>query len=420
MSLINNMLKDLERRENRTGNITYMPFRNTHNKYYYLRTISYFVSIIAIFAVFTFLFTKMFFTHPHSRLSPFANENTQILQASAHTIDKDWKNTINITGITMQNKDNLTEVTLLLDHNALYRLVSDEMQNQLIIYIDRSQLKSEIPVGSFGSKAINKIAASEVKGDTKLTISLNAGSTIKYVTENDVNGHPELVIAAQAENITPTATPKPTTANPNDETVVKSPVMQSLLTDRYQNALQKAEAGHYQLAMQDLVSLLKLDPDYKDARVSLIALLIDQDKLMEAEKMIQVGLQQNPEFIPFIELKARILALNGKYKLALNTLRSRTPNIDENPEYHAFIAAMYQQNNDYSLAASLYRQLLAINSNNSSWWFGLGVSLDKLNQEKNAIDAYQHALNVGHLSPESTTYLQSRLRKLEEARDDKE
>ncbi len=420
MSLINNMLKDLERRENRSGSITYMPFRNSHSKQYYLKTMGYFAGIIAIFVTFTFLFMKIFFTHTHSRLSPFAIENAPTTTATAHAIDKNWKNTINITGITMQNKDNLTEVTLLLDHEALYRLVSDEMQNQLIVYIDRSQLKSEIPVGSFGSKAINKMTATEIKGDTKLTLSLNAGSTIKYVTENNVNGHPELVIAAVSENSTPAPTPKETPVTSPDEATIKSPAMQNLLTDRYQAALQKAEAGQYQLAMQDLESLLKLDPDYKDARVSLIALLIDQDKLMEAEKMIHVGLQQNPDFIPFIELKARILALNGKYKLALNTLRSRTPNIDENPEYHAFIAAMYQQNSDYSLAASLYRQLLAINGNNSSWWFGLGVSLDKLNQERNAIDAYHHAINAGHLSPESMTYLQSRLRKLEEASDDKE
>lgn len=411
MSLINNMLKDLEQREGTHAKVAYIPLPRPPKKRILLLKSLKIATVIIMFLSGALLLSNVIFKHKTIPLQPFINHPIQPSTQILKTIDTTWKNTSNITGITLQNKDNLTEVTFLLNRSALYRLDSDEMQNQLIIYVDRSVLKSEIPHLAYMNTAINNITAQQVKDDTRFTLSFAPGATLKYVNMNTVNGNPELVVAVRAA----TAIEQPSATTDQN---VKSPAMQNVLAQQYQTALLNAETGHYQLAIQNLYALLKMDVEYKDARVSLAALLIDQDKIADAQKLIKQGLLQTPDFTPYIELKARIYALQGKYKLALHTLQNASPNLEENPEYHAFIAAMYERNNQFALAATLYKRLLANNANNSRWWFGLGVSLDKQGLQKDALDAYKRAGAMGHLSGESQTYLQTRLRQLHEAIDD--
>jgi MSHA biogenesis protein MshN len=125
-------------------------------------------------------------------------------------------------------------------------------------------------------------------------------------------------------------------------------------------------------------------------------------------------LRLNPDFIPLIELKARQLTTQGQIKKALTLLQSQSPPITTNPEYHAFMAALYQKNDNNLLAVSLYKRLLALNPQNGNWWFGLGLSLEKLGEKPLAYDAYRKAISNGNVNQESLAYLQKHMQSLQE------
>lgn len=413
MSLINNMLKELEKREGGPPEVTYIPFVQAHTEsdFFHSRG-KVFFTITAILAV-ILLTTTLYFNKKNKLLiQPLPAEQRQITPPA--TDESAWLKPAAITGITLQVKDNITEITFLLNHPVLYRLVTDGMHNQLSIIIEHAELQSELPPVNYLNTALQRINAQYIKGDTKFVLTTTSHSRIKYINLNNSDANPELVVAIESQ------APEHNTDITQSSKAIKVPAMQNLLLQQYQAALLDAEGGHYQSAIQHLTSLLKIDAGFKDARASLTALLIDQGNQLKAKQIVDAGLNESPNHIPFIELKARILAAEGKPKQALTLLQTASPRLEENPDYHAFVAAMYEQNNNYTLAAALYRQLLALNNSNSSWWFGLGVSLDKLGKKQAAIQAYNKATAEGHLNADSLAYLQNRLQLLQETIDDTE
>ncbi len=122
---------------------------------------------------------------------------------------------------------------------------------------------------------------------------------------------------------------------------------------------------------------------------------------VDARKLVDGGLAITPDYLPLLELKARLLTSEGKTKEALLVLQSEQPDISDAPNYHALMAALYNRENNFSLAATIYQKLVAINPHESSWWFGLGVSLDKLGQRQDAVMAYTKAATEGRLNAQA-------------------
>jgi tetratricopeptide (TPR) repeat protein len=69
------------------------------------------------------------------------------------------------------------------------------------------------------------------------------------------------------------------------------------------------------------------------------------------------------------------------------------------PEPLASIARSYQGMGDYREAANYYRQAIAIDSNKSSYFYGLGQSLRQLEEYEQAIVAYQSAIAINNGIP---------------------
>ena len=191
--------------------------------------------------------------------------------------------------------------------------------------------------------------------------------------------------------------------------------MQTVLTDQYQSAVRLAETGNKQAAIEKLTKLLDYYPDYNDARVALAAIILESGNSIQARKVIDDGLALTPDYLPLIELKARLLTSEGKIKEALRVLQSEQPLIADAPQYHALIAALYNRENNFLLAAEIYKRLVTINPHEGSWWFGLGVSQDKLGHNQDAAYAYTKAATEGRLNAQAMSFLQTRLQSLQDA-----
>ncbi|OGT45854.1 MAG: hypothetical protein A3E83_00560 [Gammaproteobacteria bacterium RIFCSPHIGHO2_12_FULL_41_20] len=411
MSLINNMLKELEKRESSSRYIplTTLGDIQLRGKFSLLRKRMLFLSgLLLCFILITVIIFLSYKKKPPLLKQKTFNEHVLVQPVALVNEDNNtWLKPANVTGITLQVKDDITELSFLLDHAVLYRLSSDGMHNRLSLILDHAHLQSALPPVRYLHTAIQGLSAEEIHGDMRVTFTIAPDAIVKYINLNDEKNHPELVVAIASHHVT-----EPLISESNDFT--KTPAVQTLLLQQYQDALSMVGNGYHQQAIKQLSSILKVDPRYKNARVSLVALLIDQGNTHKAIQVIDAGLNLSADYVPFFELKARVLAQQGKASEAIQLLQQVSPSLVDNPDYYALIAALYERINKNMLAVKLYKELLNVNIHNGSWWFGLGVSLDKLGYKKDAIQSYTRAVTEGHLNPASIAYLQNRLQALQE------
>lgn len=180
----------------------------------------------------------------------------------------------------------------------------------------------------------------------------------------------------------------------------------------YQKAQQALDNSDDDVAIAQLRMILQRQPTDLHARALLASVLLSDNDASQADSVINAGLQRMPHYAPFTNIKARILMQQGQYARAIGVLNQATPELDQNPDYYALLAALYQQSQKYMLAAQLYHQLVHFDPANGIWWMGLGIALESAEKNNAALEAFQHALKGVGLSPSTKAYVQQQVDKL--------
>ena len=171
--------------------------------------------------------------------------------------------------------------------------------------------------------------------------------------------------------------------------------------------------GRQAEAERALQEALQFDPGQLRARETLAALYLNNGRHSEAQTLLAEGVRLSPRAVGLVQLYARLLVDQGELEMALTALQRARPSLEENLDYHALLAALYQRAGRHEPAAWTYRQLLAQRGTQAAWWMGLGISLEALGDTTPALEAYlkAHQLGAG-LSPQVLAYLGSRIRVL--------
>lgn len=405
MSLIINMLKDLEKRQGsdkilppiasitRKSSLNFYPDLNTKIVFIVCAAI---LMIAATATVFKIAKIKLV-----TNISIPAYKNTQNQTPFVETTGP--VTITNIENIEIQSKESSTSIIITLNQSPLYEIRTDDLSRQIVITFDNAKFLTDIP--AFDNQ-ISQIEGVRLESSqSNLIVSLKKDAILESITLIDSDKNPKLILNINTQNTIPN--------NPDTIHTIKKPALSSIIINQYKTALRAADVGNTKQAITQLSSLLKQYPDYDDVRVSLAALLIENKQTLKAESLINEGLILSPDYIPLIKLKAHILTAQGKMKEALLLLQREQPLITDYPDYHAFIAALYSQEDNYQLAANIYKKLVKIDPHQGSWWFGLGVSLDKMGNNKDAVFAYTKAATEGNINTKALSFLQSRLQVLQ-------
>lgn len=408
MSLIINMLKDLEKRKDNREPLP--PVMTSQQHFSTVKEYPFFkIGIAAAGIVLSLIIIANFFMHkryPHVMLALPAEQIQQKNPEPAATPSQNELAATTINAVSFETKNNDTEITFILNHTTLYRIVSNK-NHELTLYLDNAVMRSDLPNLADAEVGIQNITATTTGNLLKFSIQLKDNAILKSINMSKEGDNPALVMTIGYYHTAPVEV---MTSNSH----IKSPAMETIITDKYQNAVKLAETGNRKDAIVTLTKLLEYYPDYNDVRVSLAAIYLEAGNPVKARQIIDDGLMNTPDYLPLIELKARLLTSEGKIKEALMVLQSEQPLISEAPQYHAIIAALYNRENNYQLAAEIYRKLVQINPHEGSWWFGLGVSLDKLGSNQDALYAYTKAATEGRLNMQAMAFLQTRLQTLRE------
>ncbi len=177
----------------------------------------------------------------------------------------------------------------------------------------------------------------------------------------------------------------------------------------YQRGWQALRAGRGAEAEAALHEALRLNPEHLPARELLVGHLLRQGRLDEAGRLLRDGLALAPRHGTFAKLYARILARQNAVPTAIEVLRRSAPALAADPDHHAMLAALYQRQGRHAEAARLYRDLVKLRPNASVWWVGLGVSLEALGRSAEARLAYERALDTGNVARRLRDFADGRL-----------
>jgi tetratricopeptide (TPR) repeat protein len=424
MSLINDMLKDLEKRPQPVvtpGNIlhgigtgVYSDFRRNKNYYYIIAGLLFFLLVVSILVI-----TKKSLLH-NARHYPALQIANVIVPppAPAEKISPMTPAPGMLTGIAMQMQQDMTYLRFLLNQNTLYHIDSSASHNQLAIIFENTHLLAALPKINYAGSGIENIQAfSDENGDLKLLLSMNSSVDVKRLELKEEGKAPELQLDLSFKNdetVAPAPSLKIAAGNtsaitPTIPVTIKKPVAANYAEQEYVKAQALIASGRNTDAINVLTNILIQFPQYNQAREMLAKLFLGSGLQLEAKKLINEGLKIQPDYLPFVELKARILMDEGKLNEAITLLEKSAPPLAENEEYHAFIAALYERQGQSGLAANLYKQLATLQPSNGKWWLGLGVALEAMGNHEQAQEAYANADNSAGLTPELKAYLATQL-----------
>lgn len=202
---------------------------------------------------------------------------------------------------------------------------------------------------------------------------------------------------------------KPVTSHPAAFKVV-SPKQRS--ENLYRQAVSWIQQGHGAEAQDALRQAVGINPANHDARLLLAALLADANRSAEASALLRAGLAIVPGHSGFSMALARLQLGSGAKEDALATLEQGLPMAGDDPEYHAFLAALLQKQGRHEEATQHYITALRSNPSMPSWLVGVGISLRATNKMADAAEAFQRAIDTGELSPEVAKFADQQLQQI--------
>jgi MSHA biogenesis protein MshN len=166
-------------------------------------------------------------------------------------------------------------------------------------------------------------------------------------------------------------------------------------------------------ARHSLQTLLAMDADHVKARQLLASLLVETRAMDQAATVLREGLQRSPGERVFSMALARIEVETDPTDTALATLANGLQAAGDDPQYHAFYAALLQRALRHSEAVAHYLVALRSDPSMPTWLLGIGISLQALGQNRDAQEAFARARDGGLLSAPLSSFVDQRLRQLQ-------
>lgn len=182
----------------------------------------------------------------------------------------------------------------------------------------------------------------------------------------------------------------------------RSQARQALLEQDYPRAIRQLEALHGRQG-DDLELLRWLAQAYQGAG--------QQAQLLD---WLPGQLRRYPQDAELRMLLARAQLQAGAMAAAVATLSQHAPALSAEPGYHALLAASYQQTRQWAQSAAVYRQLVALRPAQGTWQLGLAIALEQLERPAEAAQHYRQALQGQGLDQASRRFASERADALKE------
>lgn len=180
----------------------------------------------------------------------------------------------------------------------------------------------------------------------------------------------------------------------------------------YRQAIPALQQGRVAEAQESLRRALELNPRNLNARQVLVGLVVEAGHHEEASALLRDGLRLSPEQTGYSMALARLQIEAGDAGAALATLEQGQSFAGENAEFHGFYAALLQREARHEDAVQHYLTALRSDPAMPTWLVGIGISLQAQGKDVDAAAAFQRARDTGQLTPQLSQFVEQRLAQL--------
>ena len=180
----------------------------------------------------------------------------------------------------------------------------------------------------------------------------------------------------------------------------------------YRSASDHFAQGRPDAAQAAYAEALRHDPTHVPARQSLVVMMLEQGRSAEAQHVLRDGIAAVPRNVAWPMLLARLQVEGGDPKAALETLERSLPQAGDEAEYRAFVATLMQMQSRHREAIAHYEASLRKAPNSGRWLTGLAISLEAEKRIPEAADAYRKALATP-LTPDLQAFAERKLRQFQ-------
>ena len=402
MSVINQMLKDLEERSPEQGQaVTPVAVNNKSS------TIK--IVLISLVVLISLNLLGLYIWNLQERVSaselkvkeqstnPVTNINKELPQKPVETSQQNQKNLGQNSSAqqVVELKKIKLQTTSLQETKADLAIVSP----QQVIAEDQTSIPTLVPKSSIAPIALTQ--SESVKQMSAKSKSSQKKATTPEALNSKLVGN-EVVIP----------------------TLVKAPTESKMTVSRRQMTpeelvLQKLARAEKAIKSNDIIKaealfeeVLIINPHNKQARKKLAALWFGRKSYQQATNLLSQGIALDRNDAELRLLKARIHQQQGQYKAVYDTLKPLAR--IEQQEYQVMLANVSQRIEQYDSAIKAYKVLIDMQEFSGRWHLGLAIVYDKTSQFSLAVTEYTLSLTKSDLSIASAEFAQQRIQALGE------
>jgi MSHA biogenesis protein MshN len=190
----------------------------------------------------------------------------------------------------------------------------------------------------------------------------------------------------------------------------RTPQLSEAAENDYRKAMAAYRRGATAEAIGGLKNVLLQEARHVSARQALLSLLVEQKSWQEAIQVAEEGLRHDPAQSAWAMILARMQLEHRSAGEAIATLGQFVRHAERNPEYQAFYALLLHKQQRSREAAERYALALALRPDEARWWFGLGLALENDQRPQEARNAFQRARDSGNLPAELSAALDAKLK----------
>jgi MSHA biogenesis protein MshN len=178
----------------------------------------------------------------------------------------------------------------------------------------------------------------------------------------------------------------------------------------YRKAIGAVNQGRVVEAIDGLRAVLRENDLHSPARQLLVNLLLEAKRLDEAAEVLRDGLQGQPAQIAWAMTLARLQLDRANLAGAWQTLDFSLPAAGNSADYQGFAAHLLQRLGRHREAAKHYQAATVLAPGDGRWWLGLGLAQEAEGNSSEARAAFLQARQTGKLSAELLAVVEQKLR----------
>ncbi len=178
----------------------------------------------------------------------------------------------------------------------------------------------------------------------------------------------------------------------------------------YRRAVMLVNGARVQEATDVLLDVLSRDGSHTASRQLLARLLIEQRRLDEAYAILAEGLALQPGQVGWAMTLARLQVERSDLAGAARTLQASQQYAAGNADYLGFAAHVQQRLGQHKAAVELYQGAIRVAPGEGRWWLGLGLALESDQRAAEAREAFLRARATGSLNPDLQALVDQKLR----------